>query len=130
MLLDLRRRTTLLHDMGTAVADFTFRNILLLRKLRTIFPLTHALLALTSLAHTLNRRIITPIIAAQRPSRAHLLAKNSFQLLLRLLHEVLSAEPSFDTLQVVQGETACGTRVGGELNAGAGEQGIWVQVCF
>jgi hypothetical protein len=113
-----------------AIADFTLRNILLLRKLRTIFPLAHALLALTPLAHTLNRRIHAPIIAAQSPSRAHLLAKNSFQLLLRLLHEVLAAESGFDALQMVQGETACGAGVCGELNAGAGEEGIGVQVCF
>jgi hypothetical protein len=29
----------------------------------------------------------------------------------------------------VESQTTCGTGVCGELNAGAGKQGVWVQVC-
>jgi hypothetical protein len=79
VLLDLWRRTTLLHNMGVfAIAHFTLRDLLLLRKLRAVFPLAHSLLALAPLAHTLNRRIDAPVVAAQSTGRAHLLAEHSF----------------------------------------------------
>jgi hypothetical protein len=61
-----------------AIAHFTFRDLLALRKLRAIFPLAHALLALAPLAHTLDRRIDAPVVAAESTSRTHLLAKDSF----------------------------------------------------